>query len=164
MSKGQKFPREFALIEANKFLERFAFCFTKTMICGSIRRKCPLVHDIDIVVVPDTTPEFAKFFLQGRKKLSRKDCLVPLELYIASDYDWGSQILMWTGSMQFNIKCRAKAKSFGWKLNQYGLFDSGGKVIESQSEDVIMCKLFGGAVVPEGRECDVSSKKAVNLK
>ena len=152
MSKGQEIPREFALIEAHKFLERFAFCFTKTMICGSIRRKCSVVHDIDIVVVPDNTPEFGKFFLLGRKKLSRKDCLVPIEIYVASEQDWGSQILMWTGSMKFNIRCRARAKALGWKLSQYGLADEYGNVFESTSEERIMNYLFGRTYLPEERE------------
>ncbi len=46
-----------------------------------------------------------------------------VEVYVATDDDLGTQLIMWTGSMQENVRLRSVAMGRGWKLNQYGVFE-----------------------------------------
>ena len=46
-----------------------------------------------------------------------------MDFFIATKENWWSQVLMWTGSMKENVRLRAKAKSRGYSVSQYGLKD-----------------------------------------
>jgi DNA polymerase/3'-5' exonuclease PolX len=54
-------------------------------------------------------------------------------------------LLHYTGSKNFNIRVRSHAKSLGYKLNQYGLFDvkTGNQIIISKASEKTILKKLG---------------------
>lgn len=62
----------------------------------------------------------------------RRSCVVGhggqnyrVDVFMAYDDELPYALYHHTGSRQYNIRLRARAKSRGWRLNQYGLFDAG---------------------------------------
>jgi DNA polymerase/3'-5' exonuclease PolX len=64
--------------------------------------------------------------------------------------DYVPALVYFTGSKQFNIHMRKRAKSLGYKLNQYGLWN-GTKKIKLRDERDLFAKLDMRYVVPEKR-------------
>jgi DNA polymerase (family 10) len=116
----------------------------KYEICGSYRRKCMFIGDLDVVVVPVDIPQLRNGFDSLGRWLSGGDRAVSIELpsglqcdlLLSSPVSFGAAVLHFTGSKFFNIKCRFIAKELGFKLNQYGLWT--GNVLEASEEDVIL--------------------------
>jgi len=142
-------------------------------VAGSIRRRCPQVGDIDIVVevTPDqrraviqrcseSRPEFmASGPMNHRVRLANN---VQLEIYFveipAPDLfqedpsPWGTRLLCRTGSKQFNIWLAQQAISAGMHWNPYwGLF-LGARNIASAEEVDIFKALHLSYIHPENRE------------
>jgi DNA polymerase beta len=69
---------------------------------------------------------------------------IPYESYYAAT-------LYFTGSADFNRKMRRLADSLGYKLNEYGLYDEDGKMMEANSEKDIFDYLGMEYVSPEKR-------------
>ena len=79
---------------------------------------------------------------------------VQFEVYLSGEKgydDYGSQVLMWTGSWQFNVKCRTAAMSNGWKMNQYGIFDGDTLLSAGKSEEEILEMIGIKYLKPEDR-------------
>lgn len=115
-------------------------------IVGSIRRGDPTIYDIDLLVeVPDgVTPadlltnatlrdaksglNFASEISSGPRKRSfvvtKSGRPVQVDLFLAHSRELPFALFHYTGSRNYNIRTRAHAKARGWRLNQYGLFDS----------------------------------------
>jgi len=123
--------------------------FQEAILCGSYRRENLFLNDLDIVVLRlegfhSKVGEMG-IFGNGDKKISgeltnflgKEFEGVHVDFYMASLADMGAQKLTWTGSMKFNIRCRAIAKLRGWKLNQYGLFDINGVLISNTEEGIL---------------------------
>jgi len=117
----------------------------RVAIAGSIRRKVPDPHDIDIVLIPkkgatDKIQEFVKrrgkLELAGYKKISGKIKGVDVDIFIASPKDFWTQMMFSTGPRGANIWHRIQAKRKGWILNQYGLFDKQGRRIAKTEREV----------------------------
>ena len=70
------------------------------------------------------------------KHLQAQQDGIQIDLWGVSPSEFYPAILFATGSSQFNIYMRMKAKKEGYKLNQYGLFD-GDEAIEVNSEKEI---------------------------
>lgn len=61
---------------------------------------------------------------------------------------YGSALFYFTGSKEHNIKLRITAKQWGWKMNDYGVFDiKTGKRLAGETELGIY-KHFGLSYVP----------------
>lgn len=96
-------------------------------IAGSIRRKKPFVHDIDMVCIPSNQGQFIYALQQlgrikmGGQKLIR--CEMPeivLDIYMATPETWATLLLIRTGSARHNIMLCTKAREMGMKLHADG--------------------------------------------
>jgi DNA polymerase (family X) len=136
MSKG-RFKRDFVELEAAEISAALAE-YGKISFCGSFRRGCDNVGDLDIVIsssneslLIDSIKSLAKEVLANGSKIVR--IVLPSELqvdfYIAPERLFGAFQLFLTGSQAFNIRCRSLAKRFGWRLSQYGLLGENGEEI-----------------------------------
>ena len=112
----------------------------KIELCGSYRRGCDSVGDLDWVVVPEEGAELKlinqihklakKVLVSGQKKIAIVGASgIQADFMIVAEDIFESAVLHSTGSKIFNIKCRARAKNRGWKLSQYGLVNKDGKKI-----------------------------------
>lgn len=99
-------------------------------VAGSIRRRAtPL--DIDVVVVPKDKERIKQAIkkLGGKVKASGDRQFfadvegVGVDIFFATEDDFGAQLMTRTGSANYNIGLRKKAREQGRILNQYGLFD-----------------------------------------
>ena len=145
----------------------------KAIIAGSVRRRKETVRDIDILVISDkpavvmdyfvSMPEVARVYSHGGTKSAVKlknglDAdirVVPLESY-------GAALNYFTGSKDHNVELRKIAIKKGYKLNEYGLFSSGGgsasggkgkwKQIAGRTEEELYKALGLRYIEPELRE------------
>jgi len=102
-------------------------CCDRIEIAGSIRRRKPIVHDIDIVCIPENQGHFiqalkamGKIEMGGEKLIRVKLPSIMLDVYIASPSTWATLLLIRTGSKEHNIKLCSRAKSMGMKLHADG--------------------------------------------
>jgi len=130
---------------------------SKILVCGSIRRKAQVVHDIDIVVAgPDE--EFYKIMnsmkLTGDKvKWNFSYRGIPIDVTLTSSKLWGAAIMHFTGSKDFNIGCRVLANQKGFKLSQYGFTNPvTQELIAGETEVSIFNALKIAWLEPEQRE------------
>ena len=131
--------------EERKYLTKFC---TWIEVAGSIRRKDPNAHDIDIVLVPTSAMdlEFIQLYTagypvgkvgRGDKRISYIKKGVQIDLFITDKAHWGSMLMFATGPAGYNIGLRCVAKKQGKFLNQYGLWGKGSTLIASMSETAI---------------------------
>ena len=158
----KEFPLEEAKGVANDVIVRLWEYAEKIEVVGSIRRKKPLVHDIDIVAIPkfmffnkihEGLPE-AEIKTEG-KALVRFDYRgIQVDIYIAKPQTYEVIRLIRTGSEQHNIRLCVLAKSRGLKLfaNGDGLWNQKAFKKISDTEDGILKELLGKVPPPEERE------------
>ena len=127
-------------------------------VAGSIRRKKETVKDGDIVCVGDPV-EIARHLESIGLDFTVKSLSIirgvhhgfPIDIRITKEKSFGATMLYFTGSKEFNIRMRAEAKRKGWKLNEYGLFDSVGRRLASRTEEEIFEALGREFISPEMR-------------
>jgi DNA polymerase (family 10) len=133
-------------------------------IAGSLRRKRPVIRDIDIVIEKETfsllnekgnTGWKGHFdsvsYLKGSHRIKGGEINgLKVEFYICDKTAIGAMLLYATGNSVFNIMCRALARKRGMMLNEYGLFKDD-KLIASQTEEEIFRKIGMRNVKPEER-------------
>jgi len=124
----------------------------KVEIAGSIRRRRPIVHDIDMVLIEK--PEAAlilssliasmgRIVLNGHriKRLwyGGKESSISIDIYIATPETWATLLLIRTGSKENNIRLASLAKRKGWQLkaNGDGLFNRRGERVAGDTEQSI---------------------------
>ena len=133
-------------------------------IAGSIRRRKEVIKDIDIVASarPDrvgsvmdfftTLPDVQSIAAKGDTKSSvMLNSGINADLRIVSDSEYPFALLYFTGSVEHNTTLRSRAKKFGLKLNEYGLF-KGEKSLQCKSEEEIFKALGLTYIPPELRE------------
>jgi DNA polymerase (family 10) len=127
------------------------------LICGSLRRNAPEVHDIDIVVA-DPNEKFRHIMDEmktsgGNLKYNMTCKGILVDVTVTTTELWGSAIMHFTGSKEFNIICRVIAKQNGMKLSQNGLVDATtGHIIASKDELSIFKALGIRYVAPANRD------------
>lgn len=143
------------------------------LTAGSLRRQHHAqgtVGDLDIVLVNHEghpiNPTLIENIMTGRsfekvsggdKKSTWRfpgDNVYPAfqtDLYYATAEDAQAQRLTWTGSMQFNIVCRARAKARGAKLSQYGLQKKDGTWLRHE-DDILSFLDMSDKLDPKERE------------
>lgn len=141
------------------------------MMVGSYRRNKKTLGDIDILIKNINIKDFIdKLKNQKNLKIVDQISLGPRKfsgylqyknnnvrrldiLYIDED-KWPFSLLYFTGSKDFNIMMRNKAKSLGYLLNDSGLFDSKTlkKINNLKTEKDIFKKLNLKYIKPQNRE------------
>jgi len=129
-------------------------------IAGSIRRKRPFVHDIDIVVIPNNQGQFIYALQQlgrikmGGQKLIRCEMTeIVLDVYVAAPETWATLLLIRTGSAKHNIMLCTRARDMGMKLHADGSgLEKNGDIIASESEESIFVTLGLKYIDPQFRE------------
>jgi DNA polymerase (family 10) len=117
--------------------------------CGSLRRFCETVGDVDVVVA-GSEPGPVMDALVGMNVVDRvlvrgdsKTSIVTrrgtqVDVRVVAEHQLGAARLYFTGSKGHNIKLRQRALTREWTLNEYALSEiKGGKVIASETEEQI---------------------------
>lgn len=104
----------------------------QTEVCGSYRRKSPLIHDVDLITTlpADQVHEIIEtatnleFIYGGDKKIRFKELGLGLEFDIkmTTPESWAFCLLHSTGPVSLNIQMRKKANELGGTLNEHGLY------------------------------------------
>lgn len=128
-------------------------------VCGSIRRRKEVVHDLDILVAGDdpaalsrhfaSMPDVEEIIAEGDTKTScRLSSGIEADLRVVVAESWACALVYFTGSKEHNVKLRGIAKKKGYKLNEYGLFpvDEERPVPLATEEEVY--SFFGLAYIP----------------
>lgn len=103
---------------------------------GSLRRGAETIGDIDLLAVTTEPDALRKAFTSlngvdrvlasGETKssirLEARDRVLQVDLRIVPAESWGAALMYFTGSKEFNVALRSRAKSRGLTLNEYGLF------------------------------------------
>ena len=133
-------------------------------IAGSLRRRKEVIRDIDLVAAseePDALgrafrdlPTVAEVTASGGTKTSvRFADGFAADLRAVSAGDFPAALLYFTGSQEHNTQLRGRAKTMGWKLNEYGLFrEESGQRVTAASETAIYEALGLPFIEPELRE------------
>ena len=118
---------ERAEIIANKVKDRLKPYCERIEIAGSIRRKRPFVHDIDLVCIPSNQGQFVyqlqmlgKITMGGQKLIRVKHPDIELDVYVATPKTWATLLLIRTGSKQHNIMLCKRARDMDYKLHADG--------------------------------------------
>ncbi len=131
---------------------------------GSLRRKKPFIGDIDILVSSEKAEKVIDAFtsmknidkILGKGPTKATIILktgVQVDLRALKPKSWGAGLFYFTGSKNFNIEMRKTAIKQGFKLSEYGLFDSmTGKMAAGKTEEEICRKLKVKCPNPEARE------------
>ena len=146
-------------------------------ICGSLRRQCEEVGDVDMVVSGPTLaianrmtevcaecgPDLTIMTADLNKSKKSLDLLidgVQFNIYVAEEDRWGAMTLFLTGNKVFNVLTRTRAKDMGYKLNQYGLW-LGEELIVARTEELILETLELEYLTPKQRTMDYGDQLKV---
>jgi DNA polymerase/3'-5' exonuclease PolX len=168
---GHRIPRD----EMNEIYKLLIAIFQPYHITfemvGSYRRLKPSSGDVDIIVRRDNyditikaliallTPVLAVIFAQG-DSVARGMIQIDPKKYLAHRIDinlfepaeYAYRLMHSTGSDIFNQLMRLRAKEFGWKLNEKGLYNAQGQLYPASTEQDIFNALRVTYLTPEQRE------------
>jgi len=137
---------------------------SQTDIAGSLRRMKETIGDIDILVIPRSSPEkssheimdaftsmgtVSDILARGETKSSViLGSGIQVDLRILPKSDYGAAMHYFTGSQDHNIVMRDRAKRMGLKISEYGVFDvkSDNRRGGEREEDIF--KLVGLPFIP----------------
>lgn len=127
-------------------------------VCGSYRRKEKFSNDIDCILTNKNNKEnknWLKLFIDELKKLNyisdeittsynkkfmgfvrENKIFRRLDIQYINYQSYPSALLYFTGNKYFNLFIRQKAKSQGFKLNEYGLFKNNKKLNIKTERDI----------------------------
>jgi len=132
-------------------------------VAGSVRRKKDTIKDIDILVTSRKPKEIMDKFIHldlvkevlahGETKSSviAKENNMQVDLRVLEHESFGSALLYFTGSKEFNIRLRQLAIKMGYKVNEYGVFKKNKKLAGKTEEDIFSL-LKMAYIPPELRE------------
>jgi DNA polymerase (family X) len=115
--------------------------------CGSIRRRCDTIGDIDLLVAAPMTasariaetfvelPEVGEVIARGETKTSvRLKDGIQVDLRIVPPGSWGAALAYFTGSKAHVIAIRTLAQKRKLKISEYGVFDESDRCIGGERE------------------------------
>ncbi len=171
MSAGVKMGLPVATRYAERIAEALAPFAVRIEIAGSIRRRRPEVHDVDLVIIPRDRIALEKRALQNCDGLKWGNALfqvrtrtgVQVDLYYAHEgvpdliaprpSNWGSVLLCRTGSVQHNVELCQAAEARGWRwVPRCGVLDEQGRCVAAETEAAIFAALGRPYAAPEERE------------
>jgi DNA polymerase (family 10) len=131
-------------------------------ICGSVRRRKETIGDLDILLSAENPepvmeafvrlPEVAQVAARGPTKSSVVlENGISCDLRVVSDTQFPFALHYFTGSKEHNIAMRARAQSYGLKLNEYELAGPR-RSIPCKEESDIFAALDMDYIPPELRE------------
>ena len=131
-------------------------------IAGSLRRGNEVVKDIDLLAATDdhlsladafaSLPQVASVIAKGDTKVSvTLNSGINADLRIVSPSQYPYALHHFTGSREHNTALRGRAKKYGLKMNEYGLFREEENLL-CRSEDDIFAALELPYIPPELRE------------
>jgi DNA polymerase (family 10) len=102
---------------------------------GSYRRRKETVGDLDILVISQNPaavmnrfadfPSIQEILLRGETKMSvRISDAFQVDMRVVGKESWGAALQYFTGSKEHNVHVRSLAKTKGFKINEYGVFDA----------------------------------------
>jgi DNA polymerase (family 10) len=135
---------------------------SEVITVGSVRRGAETSGDLDILAW-SADPSLTDAFVQhpnvervlghgGGKASVLMRGGFQADLRVVTPDQRGAAMQYFTGSKAHNIALRDKALERGWKLNEYGLFDSDDRPIAGATEEEIYKALGMAYVPPELRE------------
>ena len=114
---------------AREFIKVIHPTVKRVTITGSIRRKLPEVHDIDLVAIKSNEDWVSAALSKGAliEKYGGTYAYVTfhgqqINILFTTEQGWGASVLWSTGSRGHNIGLASKARLKGYKLNQFGLW------------------------------------------
>jgi len=181
---GLSFKKEIRLEDAREiaqdFLSKTKGLYKKYLLAGSVRRKMPVVHDIDIAVIPKE-----KAFGPWKEKVTRRvseiggkvtsfgDTItnfvyrgVQVNLFICLKEDaWGVTEMWATGPKGHTIGMTIKARDRGLIINSRGLWtrDEPPKLIRTRTEKDVGRLLGWKYKPPEERGIGEKREKTFEL-
>jgi DNA polymerase (family 10) len=166
---GERTPLHFASTVANNFIEELSQLreIERIEVAGSLRRRKETIKDIDILVISQklsfvmekfvSLPLVKEVLAHGETKSSviSRENNMQVDLRVVEKRSFGSALMYFTGSKEFNIKLRQLAIKNGYKVNEYGVFSIKGKTdkwIGGKTEEEIFSLLKMAYIPPELRE------------
>jgi DNA polymerase (family 10) len=179
--KRQDLALDFAERIATEVSASLASGCERIAVAGSIRRRKPVIHDIDLVAIPtfEQSPprtlfgdceqvsllerELTRVASTGRVRIIERGTKavrleaipeeIAIDLYVASAQTWAALLLIRTGSREHNIGLCSLARDLGMQLKAdgSGLF-RGSEMVARDSEESIFEALGLLYVPPERRE------------
>lgn len=166
----QPIPLARARHYAEQIAERLQPFCKRLEIAGSIRRQRPFCGDIDIVAEPSDEPALRARIVDGKEVIQngpqnihvRLTNGLEIQVFLArpaardllaeTPSNWGSLLLLRTGSKEHNIFMAQTARAcfMEWKV-QEGLFKQG-TLVASATEEEIFAALYMKFVPPQQRE------------
>jgi len=163
---------------ADLIVQEVAPYCSRVEVAGSIRRGCRQVHDVDLVCIPHSpTALWARFtrrstsILQGTK-IWRFETRhqVQLDVYLAEDREpelfdarpsnWGSAMVLRTGSAGHNIWLVERAKRMGMQWHtEFGVYDPRGEFLAGETEAEIFAALGLPYIEPAERIGSLSAER-----
>lgn len=160
---------EDAAVLADRIVHCIEHLCDKIQVVGSIRRKRPEVHDIDIVLIPqawmwNTIIQCLKIDMKAcvvkagqelatlEVPIGATNETISVDIYKARPETWGVLLLIRTGSKEHNIMMCSKVRTLGMMLSAAQGVIKDGKVIASRSEKEIFRALGMEYIEPENRE------------
>jgi len=134
--------------------------------CGSLRRGCETIGDLDLLCEAADGKSVIKAFTslpQARRVLAsgetrgaiivdRRDGVeIQADCRVVPRESYGAALQYFTGSKEHNVRLRELAVRKKWKLSEWGLFD-GDRQIAGRDEESIYRKLGLPFIPPELRE------------
>ncbi len=146
--------RAIPLEEASRIADRLSSILSphceKIAVAGSIRRRRPVVNDIDLVLIPRDMGRLVVALLSAGQNGGGGDKArwttfegVRVDVYLATPTTWATLFLIRTGSAENNIRLCGVAKRKGMHLaaSGDGLFDVIGRRIAGDTEESIYSAL-----------------------
>ncbi|MBE2203060.1 MAG: hypothetical protein IAE94_01795 [Chthoniobacterales bacterium] len=157
----QKWPRASARIVAADLIERLGPATERIEIAGSVRRKKPLVGDVELLIiprcrifVPETDAVIEAMLDDGilaprlaedgriagnaaeNKLMVHRETGMKVDLFFTDESRWYNMLVNRTGGTASNIRIASAAKAKDWKWNPYGVGFTlpNGKTIRAESE------------------------------
>ena len=167
MSSGELVDYDIAEKIARRWVMHIAMLpkTEKVAIVGSLRRKKKQVRDIDLQVIGNNYDIQDLFWQKGieldsggdRRQIYTLKSGIKMNIFFCYPHAWGTALMHNTGPSRYNIRKRMQVKRQGYKLNQYGVFDNDGSMVDELTtkwdEEKKVYDYFGWTYcMPEDRE------------